>query len=420
MMSRALRGMLRFWLFDVGCASFLGTGLLALAMMLVLAFSGKYDAMPIMLGMIQVSTCAAIAWQLNRLSATEWASLVPGYTESIQWQALIVGVISTLISLSAAMLMPLEGAVEQVLLASVAGIAFIYFCRRHIKGFYFSFALFLLLPFTPEITAFLPSLSLYLLPLAAVGFIYLIRNDLKAEVWHLEARSVYLNGLEMGWFWLPNLGSNSLMNRLDRWLHPVNFFVGPMLSMMLVLLPALALLLELVNYFVDIELPVLFIMGQFSAVACTLVHWSRVQRWRATETLYILPGFDGKQGLIEAFASAQYRLLGYFTVTMALLATCTLILNPDFTLLIWSHLVLSTFCVCALLLGLGCAARSAMHISLSLLVVICHAIWLSTALVALREGRDLSTYVTIDIGLVAFSLLTLWWGKRKLWCDALV
>ncbi|MCG9721467.1 hypothetical protein [Shewanella sp. Isolate7] len=419
MMPRALSGMARFWLFDVGSVSFLGTALLALAMMLVLALSGKLDAMPVMLGMIQVSTCAAIAWQLNRLSATEWASLVPGYSQSIQWQALVVGMIATLISLTAALMLPLPGAVEQVILASLAGIAFIYFCRLHIKGFYFSFALFLLLPFLPEITAFLPSLSFWFLPLAAVGLIYLIRCDLQARVWHLEARTVYLNGLEMGWFWLPNLGSNTLMTRLDRWLHPVNFFVGPMLSMMLVLLPALALLLDLVNFFVGIELPVLFIAAQFSAIACSLVHWSRVQRWRAVETLYILPGFDGKCGLVEAFASAQYRLLGYLTLTMALLATLTLALRPEFTLILWSHLVLSTFCVCAILLGLGCAARNAMHISLSLFVVICHAIWLSTALVAMRDGKDLSTWLALDIGLVAFSLFTLWWGKRKLWRDAL-
>ncbi|WP_428636886.1 hypothetical protein [Shewanella sp.] len=420
MMPKVLRGMGRFWLFDVGSASFLGTGLLALVMLLVMAVAEKYAAMPVMLGMIQVSTCAAIAWQLNRLSATEWASLVPGYADNIQWQALMVGGVASLISLTAALLLPIEGAIAQVGVATLAGVAFVYVCRLHIKSFYFSFGLFLLLPFLPEITAMLPSLSLWCLPVAIIGFIYLIRCDLQRVVWHLEARSVYLNGLEMGWFWLPNLGSNNLMMRLDRWLHPVNFFTGPMLSMLLVLLPSLALVMSLVNVVAGIELPVLFIMGQFSAVACSLVHWSRIQRWRAAETLYILPGFDGKQGMVEAFARGQYRLLGYITLTMALLASFAYWLSDSVTLIIWCHLVLSTFSVCAILLGLGCASRNAMHISLSLLVVICHAIWLSTALLAAREGRDLTAWLAIDLGLVAFSLLTLWWGKQKLWRDHLV
>ena len=410
-----LRGMTRFWLFDVGSASFLGTALLGLIITLVLATGTKLAAIPITLGMIQISTSAAIAWQFNRLAATEWASLVPNYSRNIMLQSLLIGGIVTTLSLVACLLLEIDGCFEQVMLASFAGVSFIYYCRRHTNGFYLSFFLFLLLPFLAEITDFLPDLVIALVPLLIVILAYLTWREITGLRWHSDARTVYLNGLEMGWFWLPSFGSFRLMSYLDKLLHPVNFFIGPMLSMILVVMPVLAFVVSIGNYFSGMQFPVLFVLSQFSAVACTMVHWSRIQRWRAVETLYILPGFDGKQGLIEAFAIGQYRLLALITLTMAVLAALVCWLNPEFTFVLWSHMVLSTFCACCMLLGFGCAAKGAMHITLSMLVVVLHSAWLSSSLVALRDGEQIISWLVVDIGLVAFSVLTLWWGKKKLW-----
>jgi len=312
-------------------------------------------------------------------------------------------------------LLEIDGCFEQVMLASFAGVSFIYYCRRHTNGFYLSFFLFLLLPFLAEITDFLPDLVIALVPLLIVILAYLTWREITGLRWHSDARTVYLNGLEMGWFWLPNFGSFRLMSFLDKLLHPVNFFIGPMLSMILVVMPVLAFVVSIGNYFSGMQFPVLFVLSQFSAVACTMVHWSRIQRWRAAETLYILPGFDGKQGLIEAFAIGQYRLLALITLTMAVLAALVCWLNPEFTFVLWSHMVLSTFCACCMLLGFGCAAKGAMHITLSMLVVVLHSAWLSSSLVALRDGEQIIAWLVVDIGLVAFSVLTLWWGKKKLW-----
>ena len=411
----ALRGMVRFWLFDLGSASFLGTALLALIMMLALITGSKQAAIPIALGMIQISISAAIAWQFNRLTATEWASLVPNYSDNIALQSLLLGAIATSISLAACLLLELEGGLDQVMLATLAGVGFIYYCRRHINGFYLSFFLFLLLPFIAEITDFLPDWVIGLVPFLTVILAYLTWREIRGLRWHSDARTVYLNGLEMGWFWLPSLGSSRLMSYFDKLLHPVNFFLGPMLSTILIAMPVLALLVTIGNSFSGMEFPVLFVVSQFSAVTCTMVHWSRIQRWRSVETLYILPGFDGKQGLIEAFANAQYRLLALITLIMAVLAALVCWLNPEFTFVLWSHIVLSTFCACCLLLGFGCAAKGAMHITLSMLVVVFHSAWLSSSLVALRDGEQIISWLFVDIGLVAFSVLTLWWGKKKLW-----
>lgn len=411
----ALRGMVRFWVFDVGSASFLGTALLALTMLLLLLAGSKLPPTSILVGMIQISTSAAIAWQLNRLAATEWASIVPNYSRNILLQSLLIWVSASAISLVSCLLLGLEGVLEQVMLATLAGVGFIYYCRRHTNGFYLSFFLFLLLPFLPNITNALPDVVIDLIPVCIVLLTYLIWRGLSGLRWHRDARTVYLNGLEMGWFWLPNIGSFRLISFLDRWLHPVNFFLGPMLSMLIVGMSTLALLVSIGNHVIGIQFPVLFVLSQFYAVACTLVHWSRVQRWRAVETLYILPGFDGKQGLIEAFARGQYRLLGSITLTMAIVAGVVCWFNPDFTFVLWSHMVLSTFCTCAMLLGFGCAAKGVMHITLSMLVVVFHSAWLSSSLLALRDGEQIISWLVVDIGLIAFSVLTLWWGKRKLW-----
>ncbi|MCZ4339305.1 hypothetical protein [Shewanella colwelliana] len=415
----ALRGIVRLWFFDIGSASFLGTAVLAFGLMLLLATGSKLEAMPMMLGMVQVSTSAAIAWQFNRLAATEWAVLVPHYRHNVLIQAAFIGTVATVMSIIASLVMRLPDGVEQVLLATFAGLGFIYFCHRRIKGFYFSFFLFLLLPFLGDITNIIPGPRVLILVIANAAMIGLLWREIKTLSWHSEARTVYLNGLEMGWFWLPSFGSFPFMSRLDRFLHPVNFFLGPMLSMILVTMPVIALLVTLANYVADIELPVLFILSQFSAVCCSMVHWSRVQRWRAVETLYMLPGFDGKLGMVEAFAAAQYRLLALLTLTIAVIATLVGLLNEGFTFVLWSHVVLSTFCACALLLGFGCAAKGAIHITMTMLVVVAHSVWLSSSLIAIRDGEEIIYWLFVDIGLVAFSMLTLWWGKKKLWNDDL-
>ncbi|MGE6651318.1 hypothetical protein ACQKE0_18780 [Shewanella colwelliana] len=411
----SLRGMMCMWFFDLGSVSFLGTAMLAFVLMLLLSMGGKLEAISMMLGMMQVSTSAAIAWQFNRLAATEWAALVPHYRHNVLIQAVFIGAVVTSISVFTSILLELPMGVELVLVATLAGLSFIYFCCRYVKGFYFSFFLFLLLPFLDDIAKQIPGPSLLIIAIAVFMVAGLLWREIVALKWHNEARSVYLNGLEMGWFWLPSFGSLRFMSYIDRFLHPANFFLGAMLSMIVVTMPIIALLVTLINYIADIELPVLFILGQFSAICCAMVHWSRVQRWRAVEALYMLPGFDGKQGMVEAFAAAQYRLLALLTLMMAVIATLVGLSNDSFTFVLWGHVVLSTFCACALLLGFGCAAKGAIHITLTMLVVVAHSIWLSSSLIAIRDGEEIIYWLFVDIGLVAFSMLTLWWGKKKLW-----
>ncbi|MCG9698413.1 hypothetical protein [Shewanella sp. Isolate11] len=411
-----LRGMVRFWLYDVGSASFVGISVMALVLMLLLLNSGtKLAAVPIMLSMIQASICAAIAWQLNRLAATEWANLVPHYSRNIVAQCVLVFAVFTLMTLSISLMIDIERGVEQVMLATLIGISFIYFCRRVVNGFYASFVLFMLLPLLPYLLAHLPTQWFYVLPVALLVMCYLLWREIKVLAWHSDARSVYLNGLEMGWVWMPSMRSLRFMSYLDRFLHPANFFIGPMLSLLLVAMLLMALGVGIVNYVADVQFPILFMLSQFSAVACTLVHWSRIQRWRAVETLYVLPGFDGRQGMIAAFIAAQYRLLAVITLNMMLVATLVCSLNAQFSWGMWIHVVLSTFSVCGILLGLGSAAKGVLHISLSMLVVILHSGWLSSSLLVQRQGESILLWIWMDLGFVVISMLTLWWGKKKLW-----
>ena len=73
------RGMLRLWLFDLGSVSFIGTAGLGLVLGLLCFISGKTEVVSLVFSMATLSTAAAIAWQLNRLAATEVTCLIPSY-----------------------------------------------------------------------------------------------------------------------------------------------------------------------------------------------------------------------------------------------------------------------------------------------------------------------------------------------------
>jgi hypothetical protein len=409
-----LAGSTRLWLFDLGCASFLGAGAIALVIAVVVSFfEVKTDVMPMLLNMFLASVSAAIAWQLNRFSATEWATLVPQYQRNILLQAASLFSLSLLIAITCLGMNDAFSYAESLLLVAMFGLLFIYICMTKVKAFYLSFVLYVLAPFAADIATLLPANSYFLLLLAVIFMALTVwRKALKLN-WHPAARDVYLNGLEMGH--LPSFQSVNLFNRLERSLHPANYFIGPMLTVLLVGMPIATLVLALGAYLLDTQLPALFMLMQFSSISCAILHWSRVQRWRAVETLFVLPGFDGQQGMVSAFMAAQYRLLGILVISVMITAGLLSLLSPLITLSVWLHYVLSTLAGCGLILGIGSMCRTAVQISATMFLVGLQSGFIAASFSEMKEGVELWFWVAWDIPLLILAFVSLWYAKYRLW-----
>lgn len=407
-------GMLRLWCYDVGCVSFLGAGLMGLVIGIVVAWLGEPTSFAMMMSMTISSAAAAVAWQFVRLSASESLLLIPRYRQHIVGQCVVVMV--TIISLCVLLTLGFGFtlAIESLLLATAIGVGFIGLCVTRPQWFFASFLLFVLTPFLPMLVEYV---AWWLSLIALVSGIGWLVRQLSPLSWRFEARSVYLNGMEMGWFWLPNIQARGMLSRLERYLYPCNFFIGPMLTLLLLLLPALTLTLGIVSYGLDWRLDALQLMVQCYVILCSLVHWSRVQRSRATETLLLMPGFDGRQGLINAFAGAQQRLLNLIVLSVLICILCLGWLNRNLDSPALLHLVLSTYWACAWVLGLGCMCRRVLHITLTMLVVVVHSLFFSISLASLRDGGNVEVWLISDVVLLLFGQIVLLWGKKRLWCS---
>ena len=416
-----LTGSVRLWLFDLGCASFLGVALLGLIMALGLPFllpndaEREVDTLLLLMNMFVASTCVAIAWQMNRLAATEWATLVPQYRLSVLLQSLSLLLITIIIATGFLLAHDAIDKADELLLTLLFSFGFIYLSLISSNAFYLSFLLYISLPMQPFWVSFLPQSGSFILLFTVVVVAVMLWQKLSQLTWNSHARSVYLNGLEVGWLWLPSPQSFKLLNRLERSLHPANYFIGPVFGTMLFAMPLLTIGLAVICYYMDYKMPVLSLLVQFNCILCGMLHWSRIQRWRAVESLFVLPGFDGKQGMINAFMQAQYRLLAILTLSMVLTASIVSLLNPTINLSIWLHIVLTTLFGCGLTLGLGSMCRSSLQISGLIFLIGILSGWVSAGLAGVESGEQVWHMVRWDLLFLLLSFITLGLAKRRLW-----
>ncbi|WP_299795792.1 hypothetical protein [uncultured Shewanella sp.] len=419
-LQRRFAGVFRFWFYDVGSASFMGVALLGLVMLApVIAFS-KPEVLPLMLGMIQVSVSAAVAWQLNRLAATEWSILIPEYRNNMLFQCGFMLLSAFVTGSVVSFVTGIYGAFTQLLLATGLGLSFIYLCQIKQSTYYLSIFLYLSLLLMESVSALLSEFMVFALVLLILMLVRVIYKRVTVSPWHPDARSIYLNALEMGGIWLPTAKSYRFITKLEQSLHPVSFFMGPLLAILIVAMPLFTLTIAVLSQLTGVEIPVLFLLAQFSCVTCAMVHWSRIQRWRAVEALYMLPGFSGKQGMIDAFNRSQFKLSLLLTLIMAVTASLVFFINPAVTLSIWLHFVMATLFGCGFILGAGSLCKSALQLSMTMLIIICHSAWVSAGLRLITEGSDVIPWLAGDLIFTGVAMLTLWYGSKKLWRGDLV
>ncbi|GGE89765.1 hypothetical protein [Shewanella carassii] len=399
------------WLKDIGSVSFLITAGLGLFLALVIQLSGDSDKTGMLQAMAILSGCAAFAWQSNRLAACEWLVLVPGFKKALLLQATVLAILVQLICLA---ISPANLAIQGV--AWSLGLAFVLACLRYPKCFYWSVLLFLVLPISESIARLLPAWSWWL---ATTVLLVMLARQLRLLCWHPQARSIYLNGLEAGWVLGPRLGIWQPLLRLEAWLHPVNFFIGPTLSWLLILLPGSSLLLILVNLGWHKQLPVIYIAGQLAMLICFLVHWSRLQRWRGAELLLLLPGHTGLAGLTAAFARGQTRLLALLGLML------TLILMLDWFVgetqgLAGVHQLLAALWGSALLLALGSISHQKGYLAGVMLLFIVNSTWSSGLARGLQQGSGSVVWLSLDLIMLVLALVVFHRCSRRLWRTGVV
>ncbi|KPZ71306.1 hypothetical protein AN944_01681 [Shewanella sp. P1-14-1] len=415
---QCLNGFYSLWCRDFGSVSFLLVALLGigLAVLAIISKPEQVDVISIALGMCILSISVAIAWQFIKLSANEQGVLIPGYYQRVKQQAALVFIVMMLTCITVLLLSPQPINIGFLLAYLSVGMGFILACLNRPQRFNFSVFVFVILPILPEVIASLPVEVGHFLALLPVVLGALIYRKLQRFSWNPHARSIYLNGLETGWMIGPIAGQNRWFIKLTQFLHPASYFIGPMLGMLLLVLPILSIIAILLSAYFDAEVPVIMVLSQMLIMVCSLIHWTRVQRWRAAETLFMLPTFSGKRGLVDQFFKSQLHLLVIVLSIITVITLVSALFNAQMTLLAGLHIVASTIWASGMALALGAMSRSVLQISLTMLIVIVHSVWLSTSLVDLREqGMITASYYWGDLGLLLLMGLLLVISKHKLW-----
>ena len=413
-----LKGFTRQWFYDLGCATFLGTGFMGLVLAFAMSFAPREEPLTILTGLTIISTAIACAWQLNRISATEGAHIIPHYISRILGQCALVFI--SAIGLSYLVLLNAGYTDLLGLLGVIAswGMAFVYLCIKWPRVFFLSVIAYLIMPWLPDLYAVI-SMSLWLNLIISWALVpilgALIFRHYQQPAWHVEARSVYLNGLEMGFYWFPQFNGGRFSRWIERQLHPMSFFIGPMLTMLILILPCLVFLIDVFAQTMEINLPIYFILLQCVIVSCSLVHWSRIQRWRSVELLLVLPGYSGRSGMRDAFCMAQNRFIALITLGVALVTFGILLMRGDFHLVIWLHISLAAYWSSGFMLGIGSACRTALHISSTIMLVIILSAWIMGTLAMFSEGQFSFWWLITDLIACVLAYGALKWGKYKLW-----
>ncbi|QBF83118.1 ABC transporter permease [Shewanella maritima] len=407
------KGMWRLWFYDLGCLSFLLTGVGGFLLLPFLVEPEKVEVAGIIISVAVVSISIAIIWQINRLKGTEWSQLVPYYRRNILVQSATVYGVMWLYLVCFINYLGLSEVWPKVISSAAVTIVFLALTLHRSQLFNAAVLVFFAVPFVEYLNPYLTTL----LAIASLGYVLLSKS---AFEWQGEARVTYLNGMEAGWFWLPSLHHNKLSQKLEQWLFPVNYFMGPALVVVIVLLPFIAIAIGVATMMFDFDFPLQFIIGQIVVITCGIVHWSRVQRTRASESLFMLPCFNGLSGLQQAFYQGQYRLIAVMVTIMLFSSLVDGLLSQNLSWQLTLHIGLSAYWGCGFALGAGSASRTSLHISLAMFIVGVHSGVMSFSFVDFRDGESLLPWLVADVVLVVIAQLLLMFGKRRLWQNGVI
>ena len=407
------RAWLRTWFYDVGCLNFLVSALLfsglACLDLFFLGQDGTFWGM--MYGLSIISVAAAITWQLIRLQATEWQSLIPGFKSRILIQSCGVYALFIAIGFGVTIVQFEPVVLYTLFVATLFANGLILMCQIKPSWFQLAFVVYVLHLSSQTIASLVPAWFLVLF--LAVSFVLIIRNATQAK-WQQSAVNVYRSGLGASSLSLPQFNLKWL-NVFERFLFPANFFIGSTLSNLLILIPVICTALLCGKLIYGWDMPVLFVMLQVSIVLGSLIHWGRVQKPEAVEMLYSLPFHNGKANLRKVFASSQRKVAYIITLSMLWLVLLEVTFNDEFSLSVLLHVLMVTFATTILMLGLTSRAQCMWQYSLAMLPAIVIGAWSIFGYQFLIDTPEVIWPFVLNIIFLIIAELVFRYSQTKMW-----
>ncbi|RYV03844.1 hypothetical protein SOPP22_02200 [Shewanella sp. OPT22] len=369
-----LQGMIRTWLFDVGSANFLGTGIIMAIMAMVFPMLSDKDGLlfSLMYGLTIVSMCIAITWQVIRLRGTEWQVLLPGFDKHIQLQAFIIYSLVMVFGFGYAGIFLNSQTLAVLSVAGIFGNVFLVMCRYNPSFFHASAVFYLLNLASQSVAELIPNWLIYTLMIITTLAVFITHRRLN---WTASAINVFSSGLHSGWMMTPKL-SFKWLTAFERFIFPANYFIGPTLSSMLVLIPTMCLIAEGASLYFNWEFPVFVVMLQVSVIIGSMIHWGRLQRPQAFELLITLPIHNGISDLRKRFASAQRRVAYIISGYIFILALVSSFTRNDISLNNGLHILMACYAATMLMMGLSGLATRMWQFTLAMLPVMMTGIWI--------------------------------------------
>ncbi|MCL1078502.1 hypothetical protein D5R81_10885 [Parashewanella spongiae] len=405
------RGMIRLWCFDIGSASFLITALLAAVFSFMALVTDVPKIFSLLYGMSIISVFAATSWMINRMRGNESIRLIPHLFSNLLIQACTISLLQIALGTAISWKFFDMSILAHLLVVTAIGLSFVRLCLLIPKLFFAAGFLFVIPAFFGDSEI---SVSIHWLALGNLVILAELVRGLIMVKWSPNAQGIYTSGAEMGMFSVPNIGGKWLQ-KVHKYLHPAGFFMGNALSVLLVLLMIAFVVLEAANQIFHWQFPTLALLSQMFIITCALVHWTRVQRHKAFELLYLLPTHSGLSELISQFIRGQRRLLLIVTMCIALFSSVMSVWIPELSKIDIIHITMSTYIGSALVLGLGCMCQKIWQVSLSMLVIVGQSLWLSMGVKQMSDGGDESFWLIGNVILFVIAEVIFSMGKRQLW-----
>ena len=407
------QGALRSWLFDVGSANFVVTGIAMALFSLLFMFDEdeKGYFFVLMYGLAILSTYAGIAWQILRLQAIEWQSLVPDFLRHHQIQCALVYLVTPLIGISIAAIFIDLQTVTALLISMVIGNLFILLCVNKPSYFQMVTVGFILNLFSYSLAATIPVSVALIVVLISSGLVVKQTYNIR---FNPTAVSVITDGMKSSG-WMVNFKFNfKWLTAFERQLFPVNYFTGPTLSSQLFLAAVVGVAYSGLSVYFAWEVPLVFILLIFSVVLCSMIHWGRLQKPQILELLILLPISSGLHDLRRKLAIVQRRIvfgLSCLTAFMVFIHWC---FDNETAL----SVVLYSFLVCygsaLVAMAVSSIANKIWHLSITMLPVMLLSGWALYGYEKLKELPESLMPLLVNLVLVVIAELLFRWSQTRL------
>lgn len=404
------------WFRDKACASYLGASLFGLILALVMSHQPKVELLQLFYCLSIMSFCSAFAWRTLRLQSTEWVRLVPGFYALMIRQSLCFALLVIMIELVLAVaLIPASHAAIAVQGASwFVGLSFVLLTLYRPKLFFISILLFFCLPLFAFLTKALP-LALWWLGVSLLWLV--LMSQLRLPKWQAEGISIFRGGMDKGMLCSTRLAERwplSLLQGLNRWLHPISFFMGGSLGLVIALTILAPFVLLPINQWTRFDYSPAVMGSQFAVICCLLVHWHRMLRWQSVEMLMLLPGFEGIEAVRQQFCRQQWRLLWLLTCNIAIAWLVQSWWQAQWHWLAGLHVVLATIWGCAAVMALGCIFQRTWQRVVLWGIYLVHSGCIAGFYATLSKD-DMVWGLALDSVFVVISLIALQLSGHRLW-----